>query len=65
MIILPLKMVSTDYGKKISYSQDTVDLLVSDHTECILDNIMEIEMRNFDQRCVTSKQHHKTFVVEM
>lgn len=48
VIILPLKMVSTDYGKKISYSQDTVDLLVSDHTECILDNIMEIEMRNFD-----------------
>lgn len=48
VIILPLKMVSTDYGKKISYSQDTVDLLVSDHTECILDNIMEIERRNFD-----------------
>lgn len=47
-MILPLKMVSTDYGKKISYSQDAVDLLVSDHTECILDNIMEIEMRNFD-----------------
>lgn len=36
-------MVSTDYGKKISYSQDTVDLLVSDHTECILDNIMELK----------------------
>lgn len=34
--------------KKISYSQDTVDLLVSDYKECILDNIMEIEMRNFD-----------------
>lgn len=48
VIILPLKMVSTDYGKKNSYSQDTVDLLVSDHTECILDNIMEIERRNYD-----------------